>query len=50
MNDGHPDDDIEDLLDRFRGWLEDARAAAEDGPGTSDATGSAPRAPRPSSA
>ncbi|MHB1558422.1 MAG: nucleotide exchange factor GrpE [Isosphaeraceae bacterium] len=27
MSDGHPDDEIEDLLERFRQWLEDARAA-----------------------
>ncbi len=37
MSDGHPDDEIDDLLDRFRRWLEDARAAGDesdgDGPG-----------------
>lgn len=37
MSDGHPVDEIEDLLDRFRQWLEDARAANDevngDGPG-----------------
>lgn len=37
MSDGYPDDEIEDLLDRFRQWLEDARAAGDEvdgnGPG-----------------
>lgn len=37
MSDGHPVDEIEDLLDRFRQWLEDARAAGDEvdsnGPG-----------------
>lgn len=34
MSSGHLEDDIEDLLDRFRQWLEDARAAGDgNGPG-----------------
>ncbi len=34
MSNGHLEDDIDDLLDRFRQWLEDARAAGDgNGPG-----------------